>query len=91
MAINADLIASLMTAVRVKSETAKDELTDLAEACLYDLRLSGIEADDLKDPLVRQAVKLYCKANYGYDTDTEKYKEGYQALKIAMALSGEYS
>ena len=45
---------------------------------------------DADDPLVRQAVKIYCRGNYGYDENTERFREAYVALKDAMALCGDY-
>lgn len=88
--INDELIDMLKNAVRVKSEEAESELSDLAEACIADLRIAGVYVTDTEDPLVKQAIKLYSKAHYGYDDNTEKYKESYIALKDAMALSGDY-
>lgn len=91
MAIDDRVIRDLMRAVRVKTATAEDEITDLAEACLVDLRIAGVYVEDPSDPLCKQAIKLYCKANYGYDTDSEKFREAYASLKDSMALSGEYN
>lgn len=83
-------VESLMTALRVKSDSAKPEIEDLIEACVADLRISGVIVRE-GDPLCKQAIKLYCKANYGYDKDTERFKASYEALKDSMALSGDFS
>lgn len=88
--IDNEIIEMLQNAVRVKSENAASELSDLAEACISDLRIAGVYVSDMKDPLVKQAIKLYSKANFGYDDNTDRYKESYMALKDAMALSGDY-
>lgn len=90
MAITDELLEQLIKAVRVKSSMAADEITDLAEACKKDLEIAGVYVVDEKDPLCRQAIKLYCKANYGYDKDTERFALAYSALKDSMALSGDY-
>lgn len=84
------LIQELMRAVRVKSKVGADELKELSEACRADLEIAGVYVMDFDDPLPRQALKLYCKANYGYDKDSEKFRDAYAALKDSMALSGEY-
>lgn len=91
MVFSEEYIIQLMHAVRVKSSVSKEEITDLAEACIKDLEIAGVYVTDAEDPLCRQAVKLYCKAHYGYDDDSEKFGEAYTALKDAMALSGDYS
>lgn len=90
MAIDSDLILKLKNAIRVKSDSANEELEDLTEACLLDLKISGVSITDQTDALFRQALKLYCKAYYGYDDDSEKFKAAYAALKDSMALSGDY-
>lgn len=90
MAIDAELIQELMKTVRVKSETAESEVKDLAEACKKDLEIAGVYVKDEEEALCRQAIKLYCKAHYGYDKDSEKFRAAYAALKDSMALSGDY-
>lgn len=84
------LIQELMRAVRVKSQVGADELKELSEACRADLEIAGVYVTDFDDPLPKQALKLYCKANYGYDKDSEKFRDAYATLKDSMALSGEY-
>lgn len=91
MAIDADLIRRLKRSIRVKSESAEEEIEELAEACLVDLRLAGVIVTDQTEPLCSQAIKLYCKSHYGYDSDTDRFKASYESLKMAMALCGEYS
>ena len=84
------LVKTLMDAVRVKSQAASEEVSGLLAACLKDLEIAGVCITDMDDPLFKQAAKLYCKANYGYDKDSEKFRAAYAALKDAMALSGDY-
>lgn len=75
------------------ADSTKVEVRELAEACVIDLRISGVYVEKkMSDPLVVQAIKLYVKGNYGYDseTDVRKFQQGYEHLKISMALSGDY-
>lgn len=60
-------------------------------ACCADLKISGVVKTDLDDPLIQQAVKLYCKAHFGYEEDSEKFQSAYDALKASLSLSGEYN
>ena len=87
---NAELVKMLMDALRIKSQIASGEVSGLLAACLKDLEIAGVCITDTDDPLFRQAAKLYCKAGYGYDKDSEKFRAAYAALKDAMALSGDY-
>lgn len=88
--VDIELVEQLMRAVRVKSSAAEEEIIDLIEACQMEMSLAGVFITDMRDPLFRQAVKLYCKAYYGYDKDTEKFRAAYAALRDSMALSGDY-
>lgn len=91
MAIDEKLLQDLMNAVRVKTEKASNEIEDLSEACRMDLKIAGVYiSDNFSDPLEKHVLKLYCKANYGYDSDSEKFRAAYAALKDSMALCGDY-
>lgn len=92
--ISQGLLTTLCRAVRSSADSTKSEVKELAEACVVDLNLAGVYVEKkLSDPIVVQALKLYCKGNYGYDseTDVRKFQEGYEHLKISMSLSGDYS
>lgn len=78
--------------LRIKSDKLNDEILDLIEACKIDLSISGVKKIDETDALVIQAIKLYCKANFGLDNkDSEKYQKSYDMLKNSMALCGDYN
>lgn len=88
--VNEELIKQLMKTVRVKSSISEDEITDLVNSCKKELEIAGVYVTNESDPLFKQAVKLYCKGHYGYDKDTERFREAYAALRDSMALSGDY-
>lgn len=83
------LIEELKRFVRARSADAELELQGLVEACKKEMEVAGIYGDET-DPLYRQAIRLYCKANYGYDEDTERFQAAFGSLRDAMALSGDY-
>lgn len=60
-------------------------------ACCADLKIAGVVKTDLDDPLIQQAVKLYCKAHFGYEEDSEKFQRAYDSLKASLSLSGDYN
>ena len=43
------------------------------------------------DALYYQAMVLYCKANFGYDENTERFQTAFEKLRDSMALSGDYA
>lgn len=84
------LIEELKRIVRVRSADAEFELEGLAASCKKEMEIAGIYGDEA-DPLYRQALRLYCKAHYGYDEDAERFQEAFESLRDAMALSGDYA
>ena len=73
------------------TNTAYDmEVLDLIEAAKLDLKIPQI--NELKilesDPLIKRAIILYCKANFGLDNkDSEKYQKSYDNLVEKLSLS----
>lgn len=90
MPVSGELTEQIMKCIRIKSRVAEEEIIFLIESCKKEMEISGVYVTDEKDPLYVQAVKLYCKAHYGYDKDNEKFMEAYAALRDSMALSGDY-
>ena len=67
------------------------ELTDLINAAEYDLKNTGINTDDLTDPLIKRAIILYCKAHFGYNNeDAIRFAQNYDSLKSHLAMSVDY-
>jgi hypothetical protein len=93
----AKLLDATKKALRIMASTDfDDEIGDIISACIADMQLSGInipdynssDDKDLDDPLIKRAVILYAKANFGNDPDSEKFFNSYILLKISLALSG---
>ena len=86
------ILEELSHVVRVNRTSRTDEeLGDHYQSALLDLWRQGVLKLDPSDPLIWQAIKLYCKAHYGYDTNTERFMEAYEKLSASIALCGEYS
>lgn len=74
------------------SHTKLDEdiMADI-EACLADLEMGGIVKTDPKDPLIFNAVKLWCRSLYTDDTAKGSvYLERYNALKARLMNAEGY-
>lgn len=89
-----DLREMVKVRLRVKSTAFDDaEIQPLIDTCKADLTRVGIHPDE-SDPLVQQAVALYCKANFGYADDpkeAERFQKAYEGLRDSMSLSGDFS
>lgn len=62
------------------------------EAALADMRRVGIKEELLDEeelnPLVKQAITCWCKANYGYDNkEAERFEESYERLVSSLLNS----
>ncbi len=92
--LSPDYMHDIRRYVRINHDHHDGEITDLIEAARADLIREGIlapKAQDESDPLIKRAVGLYVKANFGLDnSDAERYSASYQSLKTHLALSNEY-
>lgn len=90
--LDRDYVQKVANIIRVKlTDASQSEIEDLAEACIFTLRHSGIKKLDPNDPLIRQAIRFYAKANYGYDDDKGEYQRKFEALRTDLALDSEYT
>ena len=90
-------------ALRLIGPAFDDEIEGLIAAAKADLRLTGIVLPEDKkpfrrkdpppkdDPLITRAIILYCKGNFGYIKDGEKFIEAYNHLKCSLSLAGDYN
>lgn len=92
------ILDDIKIALRISHTALDDEITDTIKAARHDLKLTGIlaiKADDETDnvdPLIKRAIKIYCKAEFAIDSImAERYKQSYIMLKTHLALSSEYT
>lgn len=79
--------------LRITTDKLDDEIKQTIEACSRDLSTSGVDsgkARDYSDPYIKQAVKLYLKAFFGYDENAERFAERYEFLKKTISMAKEY-
>lgn len=66
-----------------------EDISDNIEACKLDMKRVGI--DPLKsDLLTEKAIKLYCRWQYNFENQADRYMNAYKSLRNAMSLSGDY-
>ena len=85
------LLESVKLALRYKGSEFDEEIAGLIQACKADLGLCGIRRMEEADPLIRRAITVYCKANFGTNPDRGKLMESYGMLKCSLALAGDYN
>lgn len=86
------MLDKIKLALRIKNNAFDLDILDLVESSKIDLQMAGVKRIDEEDPIILQAIKLYCKANFGLDNkDSEKYQKSYDMLKQSLSLCGEYN
>lgn len=88
------LLDDVKTTLRVSHNALDNDISDLIEEARHDLMLSGVsskKANDDKDPLIKRAIKTYCKAEFITDVrEAERFKISYNMLKNHLTLAGDY-
>lgn len=86
------MLEKVKLSLRIKSDAFNTEISEMIEAAKLDLSISGVEKINEDDPLIQQAIKTYCRANFGLDNkDSEKYQKSYNMLKEHLSLCGDYN
>ncbi|WP_286316174.1 head-tail connector protein [Romboutsia ilealis] len=87
------MLEKVRASLRIKNNKFDEEIRDLIDSAFIDLKISGVNTVSKEtDPLIIQAIKTYCKANFGLDNkDSEKYQKSYDSIKEHLALCGEYN
>jgi uncharacterized phage protein (predicted DNA packaging) len=85
------LLDDVKDALRVSDSDKDTEISDLIAAALADLLLAGVNADS-SDPLVKRAIVLFAKAQYGWDNaEADRFQKCYDLLKASLSLSCDYT
>ena len=95
MAFDPSLLAKVKTALRISHNALDEDISDQIEACLADLKVCGVRTagPDIwtLDPLIVNAVKLYCRKEYTDDPEkAAEYQKRYDALKSCLMMAEDY-
>ena len=88
MADDITILAAVKTSLRIAAATTlfDNDLNELIAAAKKDLITGGVILDNENEPLVRQAIKFYCRANFqnGDSKERELYYDRFERLKIQL-------
>ena len=77
--------------LRISHSKLDEAIKGDIEACLADLRIHGIEHADDTDPLILNAVKLWCRSIYKDDTaKSAEYQRRYNELRNYLKAAKGY-
>lgn len=88
------ILNDVKKALRISDKNTKfdDDLTDIVAAAKLDLKGAGVIRTDDTDALIKRAIIIYAKANFGLGiNDMEKYQKSFDKLKIHLSLSADYN
>lgn len=92
--VSSEYLSDIRLRVRSSVDKLDGEIKDLILAARADLVHGGVlpaRAADETDPLVKQAISTYVKAEFGLDNDdADKYRASFRNQKIALSMVSEY-
>lgn len=90
------LLDKVKISLRISHTALDEDVLDSIHACLADLQGCGVRPDktDIQqelDPLILNAVKIYCREAYTDDpVKATRYREGYDNLKSFLQMAEGY-
>ncbi len=96
MEISLTLLSKIKTNLRISHTALDDDLKDTIAACLADLNVCGVQEPKTgdkqeTDPLILNAIKLYCKAHFTDDTGkSTAYMARYDSMKSCLMMAEDY-
>lgn len=86
-----ETIDRIKQALRVTHDKLNADIASDIDACLADLRVAGVIYADEEDPLIFNAIKLWCKAGHTDDTvKAAEFMKRYEALKASLTMAEGY-
>ena len=84
-------LAKIKLALRTSHNKLDDDIQADIDACLADLQVAGVRYKGEENPLIFNAIKLWCRSLYTDDpAKAEKYHERYNGLKACLMMAEGY-
>lgn len=96
MTFDPSLVLKIKNSIRIKHSALDDDIEDTIRAALQDLGVCGVTAPPAEeagefDPLILNAVKLFCKVEYTDDPNkAAEYQRRYDSLKSCLMMAEGY-
>ena len=86
-----ETVAKIKTSLRIRHTKLDEDILFDIDACLADLKVCGILDPQEDDPLILNAIKLYCCSLYTDDASKgAEYLRRYDALKACLMMAEGY-
>jgi hypothetical protein len=84
-------LEKIKQALRTSHNKLDDDIQADIDACLADLQLVGVKYKGEEDPLIFNAIKLWCRSLYTDDpAKGAEYLRRYNALKACLMMAEGY-
>ena len=84
-------LEKIKLALRISHGKLDEDIQADIDACMADLKLAGIIHAPESDPLIFNAIKLWCRSLYTDDTAKgAEYKRRYDSLKACLQVAEGY-
>lgn len=89
--MHTDTLRKVKLFLRINHNKLDEDIMGDIDSCLADLKLCGVIAPDPTDPLIFNALKLYCRSLYIDDpAKAQEYLKRYEALKSCLMVAEGY-
>ena len=86
-----DTLLKIKQALRITHGKLDEDIQADIDACLADLRMAGVTYAGETDPLILNAIKLWCRSLYTDDVvKAAEYLKRYEALKASLQMAEGY-
>lgn len=86
-----DTLTKIKQGLRISHSKLDADIQADIDACLADLKLVGVVYADETDPLIFNAIKLWCRFLYTDEpTKAAEYLKRYEALKASLMMAEGY-
>ena len=84
-------LEKIKLAIRISHSKLDEDIQADIDACMADLKLVGVTYADESDPLIFNAIKLWCRSLYTDDpAKGAEYLRRYESLKACLAVAEGY-
>lgn len=85
------MLNKIKTALRISHNQLDEDIQADIDACRQDLKVCGIVYATDNDPLIVNAVKLWCRSSYTDDpAKSAEFLKRYEALKACLQMAEGY-
>lgn len=84
-------LEKIKTALRIRHDRLDEDIQGEIDACIADLYVCGVTYADETDPLMLNAIKLWCRSVFTDDAAKgAEYLRRYESLKACLMMAEGY-